>query len=212
MPTATFVDVLEDPENAIVKKGGNSNETLIGSDCDNDVIYGFGGNDNLAGGLGEDLLFGGDGDDVIRGDLNKPGDADTYVGDSDILYGGKGNDRLGGKGGSDKLYGDDGDDTLFGDAGDDLLRGGKGKDRLIGGAGEDTFALAYGEGTDIITDFKVGKDLIGLVGTIKLNQLSLSQSDHSTLLTLGKNVLAQITGVTVSQLTEASFVNIAPTA
>ena len=211
IPTATFVDVLASPENASVQKGGDGCETLIGADC-SDVIYGFGGDDHLAGGLGKDLIFGGDGNDLIRGDLNNPGNADADVGDSDILYGGKGSDRIGGKGGDDKLYGDDGDDTLFGDAGDDLLRGGKGSDRLTGGAGQDTFALAYGEGTDIIEDFKVGEDLIGLVGTIKLNQLSLSESNQSTLLSLGKTVLAQISGIKVSQLTETSFVSVAPTA
>ena len=51
-------------------------------------------------------------------------------------------------------------------SGDDVLYGSEGRDTLTGGKGKDVFILSTGE--DTITDFKVGKDDIGLVYALNL--------------------------------------------
>ena len=86
-------------------------------------------------------------------------DSLTTGGGADVLRGNAGNDRLNGGGGKDRL---------FGGAGDDTLRGGTGTDTVTGGAGADVFVFASvaeassGSGYDLITDFQIGVDRIGL--------------------------------------------------
>lgn len=93
-----------------------------------------------------------------------------------------------------------GDDILGGDNGPDLLNGGPGNDTLTGGNGPDVFVLAEGEGTDTITDFS-NPDSIGLSEGIGFNDLSFSGED----IILGAEVLATLTGVDTTTLTEADF-------
>ena len=64
--------------------------------------------------------------------------------------------------GSDRLFGGEGNDRLDGDDGDDLLAGGQGADGLTGGGGADTFAFGRDHGTDFVTDFGNGADVIDL--------------------------------------------------
>ncbi|MEL6900593.1 MAG: calcium-binding protein [Cyanobacteria bacterium J06606_4] len=209
VPTAVFLDIVPAPADAAVIEGSEAGETLTGGD-QSDVIYALGGNDTVAGGNGDDVLFGEDGDDVLRGDRNSRSPNGTVGGD-DIIYGGSGRDRIGGKSGNDSLYGDAGDDFIWGDDGDDLLWGGRGNDVLTGdnnsgGSGRDTFVLAFGDGTDTITDFEVGTDLFGLFGTLSFGQLSVSQSEQNALIEFGDETLAIVLGVEADALTEASFV------
>ena len=209
VPTAVFLDVVAAPEDAVVTEGSDAAETIRGRD-DADVIYALGGDDTVAGGQGDDILFGEDGDDVLRGDRNNSRPNGTPGGD-DIIYGGAGDDRIGGKSGDDSLYGDAGDDRIWGDDGDDLLWGGKGDDTLTGddasgGSGSDTFVLAFGDGTDTITDFEVGTDLIGLFGTLSFGQLSISQDNQDALIEFGNETLAILLEVEAEALTESSFV------
>ncbi len=84
-------------------------------------------------GNGKDSLIGTAGDDILRGGMGK----DTVVGLS-------------------------GNDVLIGGNDTDILIGGLGKDILTGGDRNDIFVFNAGEGTDVITDFNYGKDLIGL--------------------------------------------------
>ncbi|MCG5057350.1 MAG: calcium-binding protein [Limnoraphis sp. WC205] len=183
--------------------GSREGDELIGTNED-EKLYGRSGNDTIAGGLGDDQIFGGDGDDILRGDRNQrsPGGA---VGGNDTISGGKGNDRIGGKGGNDDLYGDEGDDQLWGDHGDDLLSGGLGNDTVTGGQGNDTFVVAVGQGTDLIADFNIGKDLIGLANGLEFGQLSFNVNGNSTQLVLGDETLAILNGFTGS-LTVNDFV------
>ncbi|MEM9005073.1 MAG: DUF4347 domain-containing protein [Cyanobacteria bacterium P01_F01_bin.86] len=209
VPTAVFLDIVPTPEDATIFEGSDAAEILEG-DRDADVIYALGGDDIVAGGFGDDVLFGEAGDDVLRGDRNQRKPRGDKGGD-DIIYGGDGNDRIGGKGGDDSLYGDAGDDLLWGDDGDDLLWGGGGNDTLTGdddsgGSGSDTFVLAFGDGTDTITDFEVGTDWIGLFGTLSFGQLSISQEAQDTLIDVGDETLAILLEVDAATLTEASFI------
>ena len=209
VPTATFLDIVAAPDDAVITEGSEASETLVGR-SGSDVTYALGGNDIVAGGLGDDVLFGGDGDDVLRGDRNRFNDGGTFGGD-DVIYGGDGNDRIGGKAGDDTLYGDAGDDRLWGDDGDDVLWGGGGDDILTGdndsgGRGSDTFVLAFEAGTDTITDFEVGTDFIGLFGTLSFGQLSIRQAAEDALISFNQQTLAILSGIEAETLTEASFV------
>ncbi|MGC9526188.1 MAG: choice-of-anchor I family protein [Limnospira sp.] len=189
--------------------GGVIDDTpFVGSAIGN-LIWGTDGNDIAAGGLGDDAMFGREGDDVLRGDLNNR-NSQRNVGGDDVIFGGKGDDRIGGKGGNDRLFGDMGDDQIWGDDGDDLLRGGLGDDTLTGddfsgGSGSDTFVLAEGEGTDTITDFEVGTDLIGLANGLTFADISISAAGGNTEIAHGDEVLAVLEGVSAS-LGESDFV------
>jgi hypothetical protein len=65
---------------------------------------------------------------------------------------------------SEVVLGLSGDDYLYGNEGHDVLVGGWGRDRLYGGEGSDTFVLSTDQSTDIVYDFSVTEDAIGLVG------------------------------------------------
>ena len=187
--------------------GGSTGGGNGGVEPDADVV-GTGGNDTLAGGEGDQSISGGDGDDILRGDLNNRYPQGRSGGD-DAIFGGAGNDRIGGKGGNDLLFGDEGDDMIWGDAGDDLLYGGLGNDTLTGdnfsgGKGSDTFAFAVGHGTDIITDFEVGTDVIGLLGALTFGAITQTVQGADLLLGTGSETLAVVQNVTTT-LDETSF-------
>ncbi|MBD2519856.1 cadherin-like domain-containing protein [Nostoc sp. FACHB-973] len=166
-------------------------DSLIGS-SGNDYIDGGNSNDTIYGGAGDDSLYGGNGSDVLYGD--------------GLMDGGAGNDTLNGGNGDDTLYGGGGSDRLSGGNGNDLLYGGIGSDILTGNNGNDTFAFAAGEGTDTITDFSDGNDLIGLYSGLSFGQLSFSGSNIKV--TSTNEILATLTGINTTTLTAADFVNL----
>jgi len=169
--------------------GTNQSDDLSGTPGDDyidggnsdDIIGGLGGNDTLIGGNGSDSIYGGDGDDLILG--------------------GENNDTGGGK---DVLFGGAGDDTILGGNGKDDITGGLGDDSLTGGNASDTFIFAEGDGTDTITDYEVGLDLIGLSGGLTFNDLVFSGND--IILTSINETLATLTGVDTTTLTSGDFV------
>ena len=175
--------------------GSNSPDRILGTNGDdiltggsgNDVLMGMRGSDYLDGAIGNDSLFGGKG--------------------NDILLGGSGNDTLFGSRGADILNGGDGNDILLGGKGNDLLTGGLGSDTLTGGTDNDRFLLATNSGTDTITDFEVGKDLLVLGNGLSFSQLSITQENSSTfirLLATGE-ILASLNGVAASAINAANF-------
>ena len=89
-----------------------------------------------------------------------PGD-DT---DND-LSGGSDDDLIQGLLGDDTLAGNDGNDVIFGGGGQDTIVGGSGDDLLKGGADDDRFLFDPSnpnEGVDVIQDFTLLSDVIGL--------------------------------------------------
>ncbi len=137
--------------------GGAGNDTIAGNDG-SDILSGNQGIDVLSGGNGNDFIVGGRDNDIVSGD----------AGDDQIVSGNLGDDVVNGGDGNDLLVGGQGNDVLNGGAGDDTLSGDFGKDTLTGGAGADTFVLRSTTATteiaqaDIVTDFEVGSDRIGL--------------------------------------------------
>ncbi|MGB7891737.1 MAG: Calx-beta domain-containing protein, partial [Microcoleus sp.] len=177
-------DLGSNSPNAIL--GTNGDDILTG-DSGNNVLMGMGGNDSLDGVLGNDTIFGGKGSDTI---LGSSGD--------DVLFGNRG---------ADILNGDDGNDILYGGKGDDLLTGGLGIDSLIGGMGVDKFLLSTNSGTDTITDFEVGKDLLVLGSGLSFSQLTIAQDSGATLIRLAQTgeILASLSGVSASSISAANF-------
>lgn len=116
----------------------------------------------------DDTLRGGEGDNTLDGRKG-----------ADALNGREGDDSLRGGGGADSLRGREGNDTLDGGGAGDLLIGGDGDDSLTGGGGGDEFRLNTGDGTDTITDFQIGNDVIGLQGVgISFAGLSITQDGN----------------------------------
>jgi len=81
-------------------------------------------------------------------------DIDGDAGDN-VLIGGTAGEEISGGGGLDILNGGGGDDILLGGTGDDQLTGGPGDDVM-------QYTAQGGEGTDLITDFTLGEDMIQL--------------------------------------------------
>ena len=143
---------------------------------------------------------------------NKDQDVEGTTGD-DYIAGGNAKDTLRGRAGRDTLLGNNGNDILYGEAGNDILDGGNGtdllfgglgNDKLTGGNGPDTFVFAAGEGTDTITDFSSGTDKIGLSGGLSFGSLSFSGNN----ILFGNEVLATLTDVNTTTLTQSNFVTI----
>ncbi|MEG5002124.1 MULTISPECIES: Calx-beta domain-containing protein [unclassified Microcoleus] len=166
---------------------GTNGDDILTGDSGNNVLMGMRGNDSLDGGIGNDSVFGGKGSDTI---LGSSGD--------DVLFGNRG---------ADILNGDDGNDILYGGKGDDLLNGGLGLDTLVGGMGVDKFLLSTNSGTDTITDFEVGKDLLVLGNGLSFSQLAIAQDSGSTLIRLAQTgeILASLSGVSASSISAVNF-------
>jgi hypothetical protein len=198
VPTAVFLDVLAAPSDCFTKTGTDAQDIMTASDEKVSVMYGLGGDDSLLGASKRDMLMAGTGNDIL---LGKAG--------NDVLYAGVGDDYLVGHQGNDKIYGEAGKDYLDGAQGNDKLWGGKGNDLLKGEGGNDTFMVAYKEGLDTIMDFEVGKDRIGLAGTLSFGQLSISETDKAAIVSLGNYQLAELRGIKANQLDADSFTKVA---
>ena len=84
--------------------------------------------------------------------------------DAAHVFGGLGDDFLFAGAGNDSVIGGDGLDRLIGWKGDDTLTGGNG---LVGASPEEdrfVFAANVGGGTDVITDFEAGFDVLWIWG------------------------------------------------
>ncbi|MEL7522436.1 MAG: calcium-binding protein, partial [Cyanobacteria bacterium J06553_1] len=174
--------------------GDNGNDTLIGGILENgDFVPSF-GNVTFDGGNGDDFLQGGGQRATISG--GRGNDTIFGGGNDSVLDGGNGDDFIEAVGSTsrsgqlrvsdDTIIGGQGNDTIFAFADDDIIDGGNGADviyggedddTITGGQGRDIFVLAPGEGTDTITDFGVGGDVIGLSGGLSFSGLSFAGSD-----------------------------------
>ncbi len=194
------------PDNLI---GGQGNDIIRGLGS-RDFIRGGAGNDTIYGGRGGDVLFGEKGNDTIYGE--KGNDFISGGNGQDTIYGGKGNDLISGGKGDDRLFGGKGNDVIYGDNGDDLIQGGQGNDVLTGGKGKDRFQLALNAGTDTITDFTVGEDVIELSKGLKFSDLQITQGVGATVIGFQPGTLfptdkplALLIGVNTPSLTPNSF-------
>jgi RTX calcium-binding nonapeptide repeat (4 copies) len=179
---------------------------------------------HLAGtytGLGRTIFGTADTDTLLRGSSRN--DSIFGLAGDDTLLGDRGNDMLYGGAGDDIIRGGQGDDRLFGDQGNDVLYGDLGTNFLTGGLGQDTFVLAASSGgiqlsdADLIIDFAIGTDLIGLADGLEFQDLSFIQVIHtldstdpvieSTAIrhSITGAYLAILKGITATQLNNSAF-------
>ncbi|MEH2394761.1 MAG: alkaline phosphatase family protein [Nostoc sp.] len=229
--TGDGADFVEGNKGNTIQTGRGEDTVLVGSDSsvstgdgDDNIFVGQNGaasNTSVDGGNGDDQvtvveasasnnLFGGAGADTIT----------VVEGSHQLSFGGSGNDTLKSQGSNNRLYGGSGDDKLFssvndflfGGDGDDVLFAGQGGgDRLSGGAGADQFWIANANlpiSKNIITDFTVGIDKIGLggVGITQFSALTLLQQGSTTLVKTGNTELVSLLGITSTSLTANDFV------
>jgi catechol 2,3-dioxygenase-like lactoylglutathione lyase family enzyme len=106
----------------------------------------------------------------------------------------------------DRLTGGIGNEVLLGYEGNDTLNGDGGNDTLTGGNGGDVFVLADGSGSDVITDFVDQTDMLQLAGNLTFEQLTILPGSDGTLINLGDNLLATLTGIDASLITQEDFI------
>uniref|UniRef100_UPI002617A77F calcium-binding protein n=1 Tax=uncultured Ruegeria sp. TaxID=259304 RepID=UPI002617A77F len=107
---------------------------------------------------------------------------------------------------ADELFGGAGDDQLDGGMGADLLNGGLGTDILTGGSGTDVFYFDENFGTDTITDFEDGSDLIriGIVGT-SYSDLDITDNNGDVLITIDGHGSIMLEDINSSLISEDDF-------
>ncbi|MBO9477220.1 VCBS repeat-containing protein [Shimia sp. R11_0] len=104
------------------------------------------------------------------------------------------------------LNGGSGDDSLFGGSGSDRLIGGAGNDHLTGGSGADIFVFSSGEGSDTISDFEDGIDLIEIRGQANgYAGLVVSSSASGVEIAFGNDTIV-VEGVSLSKIDVEDFV------
>jgi ABC-type amino acid transport substrate-binding protein/Ca2+-binding RTX toxin-like protein len=185
--------------------GADGNDTLIANQG-NDVLEGGNGNDFLYGGQGDDLQDGQGGEDTVFGDKGN----DTLTGgiNNDWLNGNVGDDIVNGDAGDDILYGGQNNDKVFGGVGNDTLFGYKGNDTLTGGEGSDRFFLIAGNGSDVISDFQDGQDLLLLDQALTFEQLTITAEGNATIIELDSQILMRLQGVNGVLITQDDFANL----
>ncbi|MBD2415998.1 nucleotide pyrophosphatase [Nostoc calcicola FACHB-389] len=229
--TGDGADFVEGATGNTIQTGSGEDTVLLGSnssvsagDGDDSIFVGQNGaaqNTSADGGNGDDEitvveasgsnnLFGGAGADTLT----------VVEGSHQLSFGGSGKDTLKSEGSNNRLYGGSGDDklfsgvndSLFGGDGDDVLFAGiAGGNRLSGGTGADQFWVANGSlptTKNIVTDFSVGIDKIGLggIGVTQFSALTLLQQGSDTLVKAGNTELVSLFGVTSTSLTANDFV------
>ncbi|MGD1699448.1 Ig-like domain-containing protein [Dapis sp. BLCC M229] len=116
---------------------------------------------------------------------NQPDELIGTDGGEDTMYGNNGADVIMGLDGADILYGENGSDILNGGESVDKLYGGKGSDELTGGDGADEFWIEKSGGSDTITDFEIGTDVIGISGLKNVSSfadISINQQGSNAIL------------------------------
>ena len=192
-------DILEDLEGDNLLDAGEGNNTILTGNGNN-TIYAGPGNDKITAGDGNNRIFAGEGkntitvgegNNIIYGgasiDVINAGDGNNWIfaaEGNNVITTGVGNNLIETKSGDDLIYGGAGSDRIFTGAGNDIIYAaegdnyidsGTGNDILTSGSGRDLFVITTGGGTDTITNFEIGKDLIGLSGGLTFDRLSITQ-------------------------------------
>lgn len=234
-------DTITDPDGILAANGGLGNDTITATFAptwdnntnandvprsDGKIIGGY-GDDTITVTLNNSRLFINlKGDEPVSNDPRDGNDVVTLLGNyansvidlgggNDTFNGGIGSDNISGRNGNDILLGGGGNDQLSGDAGDDILNGGAGRNTLTGGIGSDRFIISTLTGTDTITDFTNGQDLIGLSG-LSFGQLTIAQgtgrNQNNTLISFNNGssnqTLAILQGVQSTNIDAADFVTV----
>lgn len=164
-------------------------ESTVYGGTGNDVIHSTVVASAAFGTTAVNAVDGGAGHDVIVATApNHKHDSDDVV--RSVVFGGTGNDHISAIGGFDNR-----------------LDGGRGNDTLDGAdASADVFVLRANAGTDVILDFELGVDRLGLAG-LRFEALSFVDSGADTLITRAGThaVIALVLDVASEALSAADF-------
>jgi Ca2+-binding RTX toxin-like protein len=95
---------------------------------------------------------------------------------------------------------------LSGGAGNDTLYAGDGHDLLEGGSGKDIFVLQPHSGTDTVTDFEIGQDVLEIRGGAQtFAALEIRQSNDGAVIFYHEDNQLILLGIDATKLTEAAF-------
>ncbi len=208
--------------NTVVFKtaSGSERDEVIYASAGGANLRGNGGDDVLVAGAGADVLDGGQGRDTVsyvtanrkisvdlRGvkdsDNGAAGDRLTSIENvkgsafGDVILGSDKANTVVSWGGGDIVYGRGGNDTISGGRGSDELHGQRGDDTLSGGWGRDVFFFDEGSGSDVIRDFRVGRDKVDFSrhsSVDDLDDLDIAAGPDSAIVTFadGEGGTAQI--------------------
>jgi Ca2+-binding RTX toxin-like protein len=190
--------------NNVIYANEDNNTVKVGSG--NDTIYSgasegnstpSGGNNTLYGTAGDDILTGGEGNNTIYS--SEGNNTITTGAGNDTIYGGAGKDIINAGAGTNLIYAGEGDNIIY---------GGQGNNTIYTGSGHDLFVLGAG-GTNLIMNFEVGKDLLGLTNGLTFEQLSITQGTNNneffTQVANGDDILATLNWVHPDAITSSSF-------
>ena len=154
-------------------------------------------------------------DDTIA--VNVPGYGELTIDLSfgvEALNGTAGRDMLTGNGNANILRGFARSDVLDGAGGNDTLIGGMGNDEMTGGSGADTFVIVdglYFRGTDTVTDFENGIDVIDLssFGLAGFGDLTLTDATSSVMISVNDgedDPIVVLTGAAIGDIEASDFI------
>ena len=126
---------------------------------------------------------------------------DSLVEIGNRIYAGSGDDTLI-LGNGDRLFGGVGDDKFFTmSSGDNTITGGEGADQFW------IVTAEIPEAVNIITDFTSGEDVLGIAGLgVSFEDLSITQEDDNTLISVNGSDLAILQGIGADSLVADNFV------
>jgi len=163
---------------------GNPGDDMLMGTSENDLIISFGGDDIINSMSGDDIIFAGPGADNLTGGMG-----------NDLLFGGRGNDLI--QGGA-------GDDTISGESGQDILLGGPGRDIFV--LSTET-AVVNRSQVDVLVDFQVGEDAIGLTDGLTSDDIILESLGTNTIITIAdSNLILGMVNRTAPDELNGSFV------
>jgi hypothetical protein len=202
-----------------------------------DVMTGTDFADILHGGAGSDRIYASDQDSLSWADQSKMATIDmrpgafsyfghiTHTSDADLGRNTAGGERAIEAGSGllgiayntliEKAFGGSGNDKIHGNLADNLLWGGPGgTDQLTGDAGNDVFAVKASDGSspenaDRIKDFEDGVDKIGLTGSLRFADLTLTANGSNTRITHSSGTLFEVENITPAQLSQEDFILLA---
>jgi len=177
---------------------GTSGDDILTDGSGNDTLEGLEGDDALDGGVGDNLIFGADGGDTLLGSD-----------EGNLLQGQSGNNILDGGASNDTLFGGNQFDRLTGGDGDDLLDDVNGITIYNGSAGSNLFVINNDDLalTNLVQDFEVGIDTVGLVNGVTFEQLEITGSVNS-FISLDGNEIGVLLEVNPDDLNSDSFFEI----
>ncbi len=216
---------------------GNSSGTEVFGGSGTTTFVGGSGSSTFVGGSGTSFAWGGSGGGLIEGGTGSGtyvgaahsntqivagfGASQVYAGDGNtVLLQGSANDTVAASSGNVTLVGagssgnnlfvlGSGSDQLSEGAGNDITFLGSGNASITGGTGADLYEVVHGlaGGVDMISNFKVGTDLVQLNGygpnEVQNDLAHATMGGGSTMLTLSDGTRLDFVGVT--NLTAHSF-------